>query len=62
MGKSAYQGQGKNAYHLREKVLDIYTKRQAQALASAAAITEEVRAHACKLIELAVETACRKAA
>lgn len=24
MGKSAYQGQGKNAYHLREKVLDIY--------------------------------------
>lgn len=37
-------------------------KRAAQAAAASAAITEEVRQQACKLIELAMETACRKAA
>ena len=51
-------GEAVSAFYEEQEV----AKRQAQALASAAAITEEVRAHACKLIELAVETACRKAA
>ena len=51
-------GEAISAFYEEQEI----AKRQAQAHTAATAITEDVKAHACRLIELAIKTADRKAA